>query len=109
VLCGAPTDTRLRLASIDTRRNGLARSGQSQLDCFLQQPEAASFPKFNAWMFSLDALIPGLETGQRAYWSPDTRQPLGAAGKVYEYFQSVAGWALGLLAVAGFSGIVKSR
>ncbi len=109
VLCGAPAAARIRMPSIDVQRPGLARPGQSQLGCFLDQPEAASFPKFNRWMFSFDALIPGLETGQRAYWSPDTRHPLGAAGKLFEYFQGIAGWVLGLLAVAGFSGIVKSR
>ncbi len=109
VLCGAPTEARVRLRSIDAERAGLAAPDQSQLACFLDQPEAGAFPRFSAWMFSLDALIPGLETGQRSYWSPDTRQPLGAAGKYFEYVQAIAGWALGLLAVAGFSGIVKSR
>ena len=34
---------------------------------------------------------------------------LGAAGKAYEYLQAMAGWARGLLAVAGLAGIVKSR
>jgi hypothetical protein len=34
---------------------------------------------------------------------------LGSAGKWFLYFQTLAGWALSLLAVAGFSGIVKSR
>ena len=58
---------------------------------------------------SVDALLPGLETGQRDYWSPDTRTALGSAGKWFLYFQTLAGWALSLLAVAGFSGIVKSR
>ena len=34
---------------------------------------------------------------------------IGYAGKWFMYFQTVAGLALGLLAVAGFSGIVKSN
>ena len=109
VLCEAQQGQRIRMQSIDAVRVGLASPGQSQMACFLAQPEARSLPKFNPWMFSLDALIPGLETGQRGYWSPDTRGALGAAGKAYEYLQAMAGWALGLLAVAGFSGIVKSR
>ena len=46
---------------------------------------------------------------QGAYWSPDTRSTKGYAGKWFMYFQTVAGFALGLLAVAGFSGIVKSN
>jgi len=53
-------------------------------------------------------VLPGVETGQSGYWSPDTRVPLGYAAKWFAYFQTVAGWALSLLAVAGFSGIVKT-
>ncbi len=60
-------------------------------------------------MLSADAIVPGLGVGQKDYWSPDTRSNLGYAGKWFMYFQTVAGLALGLLAVAGFSGIVKSN
>ena len=109
VLCGVPKDAIRRLPSLDVERVGLAAPGQSQLGCYLQQPEAQSFTKFNPWIFSLDALLPVLETGQRTAWSPDTRFVLGHAGKLFEYLQTLAGWALGVLAVAGFSGIVKSR
>ena len=38
----------------------------------------------------------------------DTRSLQGYLGKIYAYFQTIAGLALGLLAVAGFSGIVRS-
>ena len=109
VLCGVPTGATLRLPSLDVERAGLAATGQSQLSCYLQQPEAQSFTTFNPWVFSLDALLPVLETGQRTSWSPDTRFALGHVGKLFEYLQTLAGWALGVLAVAGFSGIVKSR
>lgn len=109
VLCAAPRGAPVELISLGAVRQGLAAPGQSQLACFLAQPEAASFPKFNKWMYALEALIPGLEAGQRNYWSPDTRFTLGAAGKLFEYAQRIFGFALGLLAFAGFSGIVKSR
>ena len=52
--------------------------------------------------------FPGLEVG-RGYWSPDTRLQRWQFGKWFMYFQTIAGLALGLLAVAGFSGIVKSN
>lgn len=109
VLCAEPPEAELRLASTDTVRRGLAAPDQSQLACFLTQPEGLSYPKFNKWMYALETMIPGLEGGQRSYWSPDTRQPLGYAVKLFEYVQIVLGFALGLLAFAGFSGIVKSR
>ena len=60
-------------------------------------------------MYSLDTLVPFLDTGQQDFWIPDVRQHWGLAGRVYLYVQNIAGWALSLLAVAGFSGIVKSR
>ncbi len=109
VLCAAPQTEQVTLVSIGATRPGLAAPGQSQLACFLTQPEAASFPKFNKWMYALEALIPGLEAGQRNYWSPDTRFTLGYAGKLFEYAQRILGLALGLLAFAGYSGLVKSR
>jgi hypothetical protein len=109
VLCAVPEGETRFLASLGTSRNGLAQPGQTQLACFRSQPETAAFPRYNPLMMSVDALLPGLETGQRDYWSPDTRTALGSAGKWFLYFQTLAGWALSLLAVAGFSGIVKSR
>jgi len=109
VLCGVPQGQELFLQSLNTLRAGLAKPGQTQLHCFNNQPESAAFPRFNALMLSVDALLPVVETGQRDFWSPDTRTPLGNLGKWYLYFQTLAGWALSLLAVAGFSGIVKPR
>jgi hypothetical protein len=109
VLCAVPHGARATLASVGAARDGLARPGEAQLACYRRQPEAAAYPKFNAIMLSVDAIVPGLGNGQGAYWSPDTRSTKGYAGKWFMYFQTVAGFALGLLAVAGFSGIVKSN
>ncbi|MFW5680141.1 MAG: hypothetical protein ACOC3D_07720, partial [Pseudomonadota bacterium] len=109
VLCDVERGTRLFVPSLGTEREGLAAPGQSQLACFRDQPEAASYPRFNSWIYSLDVLLPGMEVGQQSYWAPDIRKPWGAAGRVVLYFQVLTGWALSLLAVAGFSGIVKSR
>jgi hypothetical protein len=97
------------LPSLGTERAGLAEPGEAQLACYRRQPEASAYPKFNALMLSADAIIPGSGSGQGAYWSPDTRTPAGYYGKWFMYFQGIAGLALGLLAVAGFSGIVKSN
>jgi hypothetical protein len=109
VLCGAPTTQEVYLPSSDQRRRGLAVPDQSQVACFLEQPEVRSFPKFNKWVYSLEAVLPGLEAGQRAYWSPDTRSALGYTAKRFEYAQRIAGLALGVLALAGFSGIVRLK
>jgi hypothetical protein len=108
VLCSVPQGERLFMVSLGADREGLALPGQTQMACYLQQPEADAFPKFNAIMLSAEAIIPGLGVGQKDIWSPDTRTPIGYFGKWFTYFQTLAGLALGLLAVAGFSGIVKS-
>jgi hypothetical protein len=73
------------------------------------QPEASSYPEFNPWMYSLDALLPVMEIGQKQYWRPDPSKPNGTLTLNYYYFLSVIGWALSLLAVAGFSRLVKSK
>ena len=109
VLCATPLDESAFLPSIGASRAGLALAGEKQLFCYRRQPEASAYPKFNAAMLSADAIIPGSGSGQSNYWSPDTRTQSGYWGKWFFYFQSIAGIALGLLAVAGFSGIVKSN
>jgi hypothetical protein len=108
VLCAVPQGEAQFMVSLGVEREGLALPGQTQMACYLQQPEADAFPKFNAAMLSAEAIIPGLGVGQKDIWSPDTRTPIGYFGKWFAYFQTLAGLALGLLAVAGFSGIVKS-
>jgi hypothetical protein len=60
-------------------------------------------------MYSLDALLPVMEIGQKEYWRPDSSKPNRVLTLNYYYFLSVIGWALSLLAVAGFSGLVKSK
>lgn len=109
VLCGFQIGQETFLNSIGQLREGLATPGQSQLACFLGKPEAASYTRFNAYVFSLDTLVPVFETGQQDFWLPDARHPVGLVGRIYVYLQAMAGWALSLLAIAGFSGIVKLR
>ena len=106
-MCGVPRGEERLLATVPAA--GRAAPGQSQLHCFLAQHEASSYPAFNAWMYSLDTLFPVLEIGQKDYWRPDPAQPWGSFAMGYFYFQAVVGWALSLLAIAGFSGLVRSR
>ncbi len=102
------TETRF-MPSVGQDLAGRADSGQDQLTCFRNQPEAASYPEFNALMYSLDVLLPVASIGQKEYWRPDSLKPNGTFTLKYYFFQSVIGWALSLLAVAGFSGLVKSQ
>jgi hypothetical protein len=107
-LCGVDRSDHRTLVSTRQPTPGLAEPGQNQLDCFRQQWEASSYPQFNPWMYSIDVLLPVLEMGQKDFWRPDPARPGGGLAIGYFYFQSMVGWALSLLAVAGFSGLVKS-
>jgi hypothetical protein len=109
VLCGVPRGEERTLPSLGVARPGLAVPGQSQQACYLAQPEAQAFQKFKAWMFTLEALLPAVDAGQASAWSPDTRHAFGTFAKAWVYGLTLVGWALSLLAVAGFSGIVRSR
>jgi hypothetical protein len=85
-----------------------ARDGESQLDCFLRQPGAASYPVFNAAIYSADTLLPIVDFEMQRQWSPDeSKAPWGLWGQWYLWGHNFVGWALSLLAVAGFSGLVK--
>jgi hypothetical protein len=108
-LCGVERSEQRFLASAQTAVDGRAESGQNQFTCFRQQWEASSYPEINPWMYSLDVLLPVLEMDQKTFWRPDPSKPSGGLALRYYNFQSIVGWVLSLLAVAGFSGIVRSR
>ena len=108
-LCGLERSETRFLISTRQEMHGLAAAGQAQLDCFREQFEAIGYPTFNPWMFSLETLFPILEIGQKAFWRLNSSEPGGVFVMGFFYFQSLIGWALSLLAVAAFSGLVKSR
>lgn len=82
--------------------------GQTQVQCFLEQPRAASYPQFNAFVYSADTLLPIVDLEMQGFWIPDDRTWGGAWARGYLWVHIAVGWALSLLAVAGFSGLVKS-
>lgn len=85
-----------------------AKDPRGQLDCFLNHPDAASYPRFNAAIYSADTLIPVVSLEMQSYWIPDDRTDRGMLARGYLWFHIAMGWALTLLAVAGFSGLIKT-
>lgn len=81
---------------------------RSQLACFLEQNEAKAYPKFNAWIYSADTLLPIVAMEMQEFWIPNERLGVGKAARIYLWFHIAVGWLLSLLAVAGFSGLVKT-
>jgi hypothetical protein len=58
-------------------------------------------------IYSADVLLPVVSLEMQSYWLPDDETPIGASARVYLWVQIMLGWALTLLAVAGFSGLIK--
>ena len=106
VLCGVPAGEAVAMAGGDTRA-GLRREGESRIACFHRQPEGASHPHFNALVYSLDTLIPVVSLEMQGYWIPDDSHPRGWWVRLYLWLHIALGWALTLLAVAGFSGLIR--
>lgn len=80
----------------------------SQLSCFMHSPEGKNYPQFSSLAYSIDAFLPIVSFDMQTYWAPDNRLPWGRFGALYLWLHVLLGWALSLLAVAGFSGLVKT-
>ncbi|MEL6233792.1 MAG: hypothetical protein AAFR46_05250 [Pseudomonadota bacterium] len=80
----------------------------TQYACFRAQPAAVSYPEFNAVIYSLDTLLPIVALEMQGFWIPDEDHPVGFWARIYLWVQIGMGWALSLLAVAGFSGLIRS-
>jgi hypothetical protein len=109
VACAGTAEQSWSAASFRERVIGRALPEESQVDCFLRQPEAQSYPRFNAVVYALDTLLPVVSLGMDDYWSPDATQRWGYGTQIYQWFQIMIGWALTFLTVSGFSGLVKSK
>ena len=113
VRCGAEADASLTLAATGAQGEslqvtGLRRPGETRAACLMRQPEGRGYPDFNAGIYAADLLVPLVDLGQQDRWVPDERGQRGWLAKALVYASIVAGWGLSLLAVAGFSGLVKS-
>jgi hypothetical protein len=107
VLCGVALGSPVALASQSGKTLGLQQPLQTQYDCYRAQPEALSYPQFNAFVYSADVLLPVVSLEMQSYWLPDDKNPFGIFARWYLWLQIIIGWALTLLAVAGLSGLIK--
>lgn len=83
---------------------------ETQRACFERQAEALSYPRFNPLIYSADTLLPIVHLEMQEYWIPNetAASPWGQGARIFLWAQIALGWALSLLAVAGFSGLVKT-
>ena len=107
VLCGIDGAATAEPAGASEVAAGLRQPGETQYACFQRQDEGKSYPHFNSFIYSADTLIPVVGFEMQAYWLPDERDDFGKLARWYLWLHIAMGWALTLLAVAGFSGLIK--
>ena len=80
----------------------------SQSACYLASDKGKSYPAFNPIIYSVDTLLPIVDLEMQGAWIPDDRAGLwGIGARVYLWLHIALGWFFSLLAVAGFSGLIK--
>lgn len=108
VLCRVPEGEAADLPSVPGGATGLREESETQYACYLRQPETRAYPAFNALIYSADTLLPVVSLEMQAYWLPDEDVAPGGWVRAYRWVHIAAGWALSLLAVAGFSGLIRT-
>jgi hypothetical protein len=84
------------------------------------RPSSDDYPKFNAFVYSLENFVPIVRLGIGEHWTPNANR-LAASGnrlrfpprtggwlRGYLWFHIIAGWVLTTLWVGGITGIVKT-
>ena len=87
--------------------------------CSEVEPTFAEYSQFNPWVYSFNVLLPVVDLYQEKNWVPMRKEvPIEAAGYTFKVpswgtnalvlTEVVFGWVASLLAVAAFSGLVKT-
>jgi len=76
------------------------------------------YPKFQAFVYSLDTFLPIVDLNQKGYWLPNANHGdylpyvkfrWGGLLRIYLWVHIIAGWILTTLWVAAFTGIIRRR
>lgn len=89
---------------------GCAGAAPSRMACWQATSTGRDWPAFQPVVHSLDLTLPVVDLDMARWWTPDEGADWrwAAATRTWAWVQMGLGWFLSLLAVAGFSGIVKS-
>jgi hypothetical protein len=90
-----------------TPSNNVANERKARMD----------YPKFHAFIYSLDTFLPIVDLKQKGYWLPNANQGdnvipgvrfrYGGLLRIYFWAHIVFGWILTTLWVTGFTGLVR--
>ena len=67
-----------------------------------------AYPKFNAFVYSLEKFVPLVKLDMGDYWTPDADQKGGQALQRLLWFHISAGWVLTTLWAASITGFLKT-
>jgi hypothetical protein len=67
-----------------------------------------SYPRFNAFVYSLEKFVPLLRFELGDYWVPNSNQVYGKVLRVFLWIHIVAGWLLSSLWIGSLTGLLKT-
>lgn len=65
------------------------------------------YPDFNAFIYSLDVLVPIIDLKLENHWMPSSRGLWGTISRWYFWLHIAMGWIFTTIAVAGFTRLIK--
>ncbi|MEI6381111.1 MAG: hypothetical protein WCO81_09560, partial [Cyanobacteriota bacterium ELA615] len=68
-----------------------------------------NYPKFNPLVYSVDVFLPIIDLRLKNAWLPKADDAYGESLRYYFWFQTLAGWGLTTIWVAGFTGLVRNN
>jgi hypothetical protein len=84
-------------------------------------PSSPNYPRFNAFVYSLETFVPLVKLGIDPHWAPNANRKAFESGtklrfppksggwlRGYLWFHVIAGWVLSALWVGGITGLVKT-
>ena len=108
----------------DDKANVAASNQAQQISKVRTSKVIDTYPKFNAFVYSMETFVPLLKLGIGEHWTPNPHQglqiPVGWLGLIgfprttgsllryYLWFHIIIGWVLTTLWVGGLTGLVKT-
>ena len=68
-----------------------------------------NYPKFDPLVYSIDVFLPIIDLRLKNAWLPKADNAYGESLRYYFWFQTLAGWGLTTIWVAGFTGLVRNN
>lgn len=83
-------------------------------ECWLSKRQGEDFQRFNSLAYSLDVFLPLFDLHQESNWIPQPERTLrkdrlSRLARLYQWLHTCLGYLLTVVAVAGFTGVIKKE